>query len=716
MKKILNSNQSLCSIGKFSLKLNHLLIIGILILSFSVSFLIRSQPADYGWELHEFDPFFNYRATQYIVENGIDEYFQWNDDLSWYPTGRNVSETSQVMLHITAATTYWIFGGGSNLYDFTILFPVVFGSLTCIVIFALVRIIGGTTSGLLSAMFFSISFPVLIRGQIGWFKSEPLGIFFGLLGIYLFLSGIYSKNNKISFLKLVGAGIFIVFGMSAWGGDHFFIIPLGMFFLTLPFLRTDHKFLIWSIPIFTISTLVMSLGFERLGVNFVMGLGGVSLIIPTIFLVSCILIQSKSSHSSKTRNGLLFLIAVIVLGSIFLVLSIDSKIISLPSFRYLNAINPFLTTTDPLVDSVAEHMTTSIQQSFLLHSILILFSGIGIWLLLKNTIKLYQIKNDMISFSLIFGISGIYISSAFIRLEVFASLSIIILASLGISILIKEFFSIKTEVNTIKNFLIKLSFGFGLILLLSIPITFPEDSTIFALTDSPPAILNGGTQFQISNNDWNDTLTWIKTNTPEDSVIAAWWDYGYWIQTKAERATLIDNSTIYSDRIKNFSKILLDTPTGAWNSLQELGADYIVIFVAAERLSVNDINDEPLYFLMGGGDESKKQWFMKIAEKPPSDYLHPDGISGTHYFWNNTLLGKMFPFSLSSYVDFQTNQQFLDYQYGTMGIYVKDIKYAKDSNGPFRLVYSSPSFELDSEGPITSVLVYEINKDFIQPN
>ena len=134
----MNSNLTLFSVGQYDLKLKHLLIIGILSLSFSISFLIRSQPAEWGWELNEFDPFFNYRATEYLVENGVGAYFQWNDDLSWYPNGRDVSGTSQVMLHLTAATTYVIFGTGMELYDFTILFPVIVGSLTCIVVFALV--------------------------------------------------------------------------------------------------------------------------------------------------------------------------------------------------------------------------------------------------------------------------------------------------------------------------------------------------------------------------------------------------------------------------------------------------------------------------------------------------------------------------------------------------------------------------------------------------
>jgi len=36
--------------------------------------LIRSQGADYGFELNEFDPFFNYRATDFIINNGLDAY------------------------------------------------------------------------------------------------------------------------------------------------------------------------------------------------------------------------------------------------------------------------------------------------------------------------------------------------------------------------------------------------------------------------------------------------------------------------------------------------------------------------------------------------------------------------------------------------------------------------------------------------------------------
>lgn len=39
---------------------------------------------------------------------------------------------------------------------------------------------------------------------------------------------------------------------------------------------------------------------------------------------------------------------------------------------------------------------------------------------------------------------------------------------------------------------------------------------------------------------WIETTTWIKENTPKDAVFAHWWDYGYWVQTLGERATVLD--------------------------------------------------------------------------------------------------------------------------------------------------------------------------------
>ena len=85
------SNAKLFSVGDFDFRLQHLLIIGILAIAVSTSAMLRAMPASHGYALMEFDPWFNYRATEYIVENGFEAYFEWNDEKSWYPYGRDVS-------------------------------------------------------------------------------------------------------------------------------------------------------------------------------------------------------------------------------------------------------------------------------------------------------------------------------------------------------------------------------------------------------------------------------------------------------------------------------------------------------------------------------------------------------------------------------------------------------------------------------------------------
>ena len=704
-------SQSLLTIGKFDFKLQYLIIIAVLALSFTTSFLIRSQGAEYGFELNEFDPFFNFRATEFLVENGISEYFDWHDDLSWYPEGRKMS-VSQSMQHITAAFTYQAFGGNSSLYDYTILFPVIFGSLTVIPIFLLVRVIGGTTAGLFSAILFSVSMPIILRGTLGWFKSEPLGLFYGLFGVYLFLSGIRSENKKIAIAKLVASGIVLSLGLASWGGIQFFVIPIGMFILILPFVRKDHDFLAWSVPVFVGSFLLSVFMFERPGINFVLGLGGASLIAPTGFLLACIIVQKFSKNQNRIRNGLILLFMIIIVGSVFLVINEESRVLPLPSFRYLNAINPFLTTVDPLQDSIAEHATTTLAQSFFFHSILMIFAGFGIWIVLSGKLKaISHLKTDMIVFSLIIGLTGVYVSSAFVRLEIFASVGLIILSSMGLSILIKEIFTSK---NFYENFrsknILKISFLSLIIIMLLMPLIFPNSNWINGVK-APPTILNGGSNWNVATNDWKESLEWIRTNTPADSVVASWWDYGYWITTMSDRATLNDNGTMNSTRIAKVAKTLLSTPDDAWQNLQDMGADYVLVFVVGQRIDQGQT--EPVYLLSGGGDESKKQWFMRIGGESVAKYVQPDGITGTEHFWDNTLLGNLFPFSTLSYVDPRNTEiQSETYRMGLTPVYGKDIKYPTDGDGPFRFVHGSPSF-VNEDRILIGVFVYEINDNYI---
>ena len=92
-------------------------------------------------------------------------------------------------------------------------------------------------------------------------------------------------------------------------------------------------------------------------------------------------------------------------------------------------------------------------------------------------------------FSLIFAISGIYVSSAFVRLELFASIGVIILGSIGLSILLQQVFKLKSQKPT------KLIFSFVIITLFLIPLILPEENSWLSWADFAPTILNGGNNY-----------------------------------------------------------------------------------------------------------------------------------------------------------------------------------------------------------------------------
>ena len=755
------SNQKLFSVGNFDFRLQHLLVIGVLALSVSISMMIRSGPAAYGLELFEFDPFFNYRATEYILENGTNAYFNWVDEKSWHPFGRNVSETSQVTLHLTAASLYPIFNFGSSVYDFTVLLPAVFGSLTAIAVFAFVRVLGGTTAGLFAALIFSISLPIFTRGLIGWFKSEPLGLFFAFLAMYLFVSGLKFNKGKISFIKLIVAGLFLALGLSAWGGILFFVIPIVLFYFSLPFIKNKDNFIMWAAPTFSISLILFSLLFERTS-TFIIGYAGLAILLPTFFIIISGIVMKFSNERTKIRNCIILLISFIVSGIGIL----NSGIVGSPSFRYLNAVNPFLTNQDSLTDSVAEHTTTSLSMSFTFLSIFLIFGVIGIWFLFSR--KTINLKTDMRIFALFTGIIAIYISSAFVRLELFASVGLIILGSIGLTILTQKIF----QQN--KQNLTKIIFPAVIIILFIIPVTLPENNSWINWSDFSPSILSGGSHFtKFASDDWKDAMLWIKQNTPEDAVIASWWDYGYWITTLSERTTLADNATLLDWQIQKIGYSLITTPENSWNILSSdytkdismyltnenvlkfkgtlesefnenylekygvpceqifrkeaeklnvnentcnpvtkgMDADYLLIYLAGERFYTQN-SDIPLYTLEGGGDESKKTWYVRISNHQLYKYLESDHITPTKYYMENSTLGMLTPFSIYKYVLPNTGKTFDNFQNGLIPVYTHDLKLKDPESDPYYLVYASPSYYSQAQGPMSAVLVYKINHDY----
>ena len=714
---MLSGDGVLFHVGNYNFKVRHMLVIAVLAIAFSTAFIMRSYPIKYGYYLNEFDPYFDYRATKYIIDNGLDAYLKWHDNMSWYPDGRDIPRTSQVGLHVTAAYLFKIFGGNSSVLDFTIILPVIVGSLTTIVVFALVRSLGGTTAGLFSALLIAFTPALIQRGNLGWFKSEPLGLFLALLALYLLISATKHRPN-IAVVKAIAGGLLLGLANASWGGIQYFSIPISLFFFAVTFLRNDIKVPLIVAIVFTATTLFAAGLSPRPGLSFVFGLPGIALIGGTIFLIASSVVRKFSSSNTFLRNnwiliGAFFAIAIgIVISGSF----------HGSSFRYLNAVNPFLSSQNPLVESVAEHFTPTLVEYFTDYSILLMFAGFGALMAFKR-------RNDMSIFALIIGITGVYVSATFARLLVFSSIGIILLAGIGLYEITRTIMNYKatepshkrkrkTEVEKTSQMdrTIKIVYTVIVVVLVSIPvidngILYPQNSNWLSSADIPPSIANGGTGFRIKTNDWINALDWIAANTSSNSVVASWWDYGYWITTLANRTSLADNATINQTRIATIAKMFMDQTENGLKIAKDLKSDYIVVYIVGQRFS--GINSSELYVLGNGGDESKKQWFIRIGGFDENRYLEQDGFTPTTFFWNSTLLGQLIPFTPVSYI--LNGAPSGEYQPGAMAIYAKHIKYPQNAtvDQPLKLAYSSDSFNSNKPGLFFGVLVYEVNENYM---
>jgi dolichyl-diphosphooligosaccharide--protein glycosyltransferase len=81
----------------------------------------------------------------------------------------------------------------------------------------------------------------------------------------------------------------------------------------------------------------------------------------------------------------------------------------------------------------------------------------------------------------------------------------------------------------------------------------------------------------IKLDDYREAYWWLRDNTPEDSRIMAWWDYGYQITAIANRTTLADGNTWNHEHIALLGKALTSKEEEGYEIARHL-ADYVLIW------------------------------------------------------------------------------------------------------------------------------------------
>jgi len=79
--------------------------------------------------------------------------------------------------------------------------------------------------------------------------------------------------------------------------------------------------------------------------------------------------------------------------------------------------------------------------------------------------------------------------------------------------------------------------------------------------------------------EWEEALTWLRENTPEDSEtrIMTWWDYGYWILDVAHRVPVVDNGIHWESYDRDIAEVYCATDDAeAAEIMLDHGARYLV--------------------------------------------------------------------------------------------------------------------------------------------
>ncbi len=644
---------ALKSVGVLRFRVSHssLMLVSLLSLILLIAFLVRLLPLRWGFHLSEFDPYFQYRLGRYMLDNGFLSWVSWHDYMRWYPYGVDIKGAFPG-LSATAASLYTVLGTlglspapmfTSNplttdpFFIFCVIFPVIMGTLTCLVIYFLGKDIGGKEVGLFSALFLALNSSFISRTSLGFFDDETVGIFGILLYVFFFLRAIEPERSLRNGLTYaIASGLSLGYLLISWGAA---LYPLGMtllFVFVLILLRRYSPRLLLSYSVTFGLALFIAINIPRLGFGFLTE--PYILAVPGVLLLLCLIEVSRRIRTTKMKTifGLSFFAGIVVF---FLALSWYGYIKPMP-FKWGTIINPFTrfeTGSGPqLIQSVQEHRPAAWGTFYFDLGIGALFVPVGLYFAVQN-------PTNRNLFLCIFGLTSVYFASSMVRLTLLMAPAFSILWALALVRLLGPFITIMKETSVIPSRKLRfrthvgrefsIAFMIMTLLLMTFTLALPglggaTSSRVLSHAYSPTTIAAGSLPVKPVEpvSDWLDALNWMRVNLESTDVVASWWDYGYWITVVADKRSLADNGTVNATQIARIGFMFMSNETEAVKILKEFGATYIVVFTTFTSEGED----------VGWADEGKWRWMARIARLNEDDYGSVSEEGGWEWNTNGT--------------------------------------------------------------------------------
>lgn len=590
--------------------------------------------------IHEFDPWFNFRATKYLVSHSFYEFLNWFDDRTWYPLGRVTGGTLYPGLMVTSGIIWhtlrdW-FKLPVNIRDVCVMLAPAFSGLTAISTYYFTTELKDSNAGLLAAIFMGIAPGYISRSVAGSYDNEAIAITLLMTTFFFWIKAL--KLGSVYYGTWTA--LFYFYMVSAWGGYVFItnLIPLHVFVLILMG-RYSHKLYTAYTTWYALGTLasmqIPFVGFLPIRSNDHMAALGVFGLLQLTALGDYV----RSRVSGKQFKTFLTL-------SVILIISLG--IAGLFALTALGWIAPwtgrFYSLWDtnyakihiPIIASVSEHQPTAWPSFFF-------DSGMLIWLFPAGIYFCFQdLRNEHV-FVIIYGVLCSYFAGVMVRLMLTLTPIICVSAAIALSKLFDEYLNFveifrapaeqatdkKTRLSDVKKakespkkrtwsifqvlskLLVLGSFTFYLIYFVM------HCTWVTSNAYSSPSVVLASRNPDGSPNiidDYREAYYWLRMNTPEDAKVMAWWDYGYQIGGMADRTTLVDNNTWNNTHIATVGKAMCSSEEVAYDILKQHDVDYVlVVFGGVLGYSGDDIN--------------KFLWMVRISEG-----IWPDEVTERDYF------------------------------------------------------------------------------------
>ena len=379
--------------------------------------------------IHEFDPYFNYRTTKYLAENGFYSFHNWFDDRAWYPLGRIIGGTIYPGLMVTASALYHFLNSINvtiDVREVCVFLAPFFSSLTAIVTYLLTSELHSVGAGLTAAGMIAIVPGYISRSVAGSYDNEGIAIFCMLFTYYLWIKSV--KTGNIYWAALCSVAYFYM--VSSWGGYVFLIniIPIHVFVLMIAG-RFSHRIYIAYSTVYSLGTLlsmqISFVGFQPVQTSeHMLALGVFGLCQMHAFVDYLRANMTKDNFNVLFKSLVIGIASIISLG--LAVLTLSGKVAPWTG-RFYSLLDPsYAKNNIPIIASVSEHQPTSWSSFYFDLQILTFLFPAGLYYCFKK-------MTDHNIFIILYGIFAVYFAGVMVRLMLVLAPVMCILGGIAVS-------------------------------------------------------------------------------------------------------------------------------------------------------------------------------------------------------------------------------------------------------------------------------------------